>query len=244
MTNKDKRTYEFKTFIFDFNKKNVVWIDLVPRFQEWYRDAKKKSRNKRPPICDLYKLPTTFDEFKTFIKSWGMYRFWSRCEYEHIAISKNYDHTLLVEKLIGDKVDVWDQIEANIDVFAKVLMKSLKLEVTEPVREFKVSVFNENTGNVEYVDIIGVIERHCDKEMVLKNRETFMTFMEHFAKTFYFQYPSYVVLSWPYHQEKTVDEQEHCDMGIVEIVRNNIDAVMDCLRTAFEEEVHQDNNSN
>jgi len=231
------RIYEFKTFTFDFNSRGVEWTDLVPRFQGWYKDAKKKSKNKRPPISGLYKLPTTFDEFKAFIKSWGKYEFWGRCEYEHIAISKNYDHNLPVEKLRGDKVDVWDQIEANIDVFAKVLMQSLKMEVTEQIREFKVSVFNENTGRVEYVDIISEMGKHCDKEVALKKRESFMDFVEHFARTFSSQYPSYVVLSWPYRREKTVDEQEHFDMGLVEIVRNNIDAVMDCLRTVFEDDV-------
>ena len=44
------------------------------------------------------------EECKKFIKKEGMYMFWARCEWE---------------------IDVWDQINMNLDVFATVFIENL-----------------------------------------------------------------------------------------------------------------------
>lgn len=92
----------FNVLIWDFNGKNLTTTDVLPYFRDEYKRAKKNER------------PQTINEWKEFIKRWGMYRYWSRCEYE-IIVSPWPTHGKSV------KIDVWDQINSNIDIIAEIL---------------------------------------------------------------------------------------------------------------------------
>lgn len=63
----------------------------------------KLRTNKRP----------TFDEFSERIRKVVMYQFWSRCEYEIIISS-------WVGRHWENKVDVYDQVRLNWDIFIKM----------------------------------------------------------------------------------------------------------------------------
>ena len=64
------------------------------------------------------KTPETFEECKKFILDKSMYMYWSRCEYECIV------HCWPVKKN-EYKLDVYEQIEMNIDVITKHFMNQI-----------------------------------------------------------------------------------------------------------------------
>lgn len=93
---------QFNVIIWDINRDVLENYDVLPYFRGMYKKYKKKDR------------PTTLEEWKEFVKRWGHYQFWSRCEYEILISSwpandKQY------------KIDVWQQIENNIDIVAEIL---------------------------------------------------------------------------------------------------------------------------
>ena len=92
----------FNVLIWDFNGKNLTITDVLPYFRNEYKRAKNNER------------PQTINEWKEFIKRWGMYRYWSRSEYEIIVLPWPTQGK-------GVKIDVWDQINSNIDIIAEIL---------------------------------------------------------------------------------------------------------------------------
>ena len=94
----------FYVLNWDFNSDELEQYDVLPYFRECY---KKLNKNRRP---------VTVNEWKDFVKNKGMYQFWGRCQYEVIITG----WPLQKNKV---KVDVWKQIEMNIDVIVSILME-------------------------------------------------------------------------------------------------------------------------
>lgn len=112
---------KFNVLLWDFNQDKLIPYDVLPYFRECYKERKKryKGYSKRKayyPDNKYYNVPNTFEEFKEFIKSESIYRFWSRCEYEMII------HGWPVRKN-EHKLDVHEQIMMNIDIIADILLK-------------------------------------------------------------------------------------------------------------------------
>lgn len=107
-----KRTKEiivkhpYKVMIWDVNQDRLEWYDVIDFFLEEYYDLPKKKR------------PIEYEDIKKFILAKGHYQYWARCEYE-IIISDwpNQRHEV--------KIDVFDQIEANIEVVTKTFIENL-----------------------------------------------------------------------------------------------------------------------
>ncbi len=97
----------FYVLNWDFNSDDLEQYDILPYFRECYSKLKKDKR------------PTTFDEWKEFVKKKGMYQFWARCEYEILI-------TGWPQQKKEVKVDVWKQIEMNIDVIVDILMEEFR----------------------------------------------------------------------------------------------------------------------
>lgn len=93
----------FYVLNWDFNSDDLEQYDVLPYFRECYNGLKKDKR------------PTTFNEWEEFVKSKGKYQFWSRCQYEIIV-------TGWPQQKNEVKVDVWRQIEMNIDVIVGILI--------------------------------------------------------------------------------------------------------------------------
>lgn len=96
--------YEFNVIYWDFNKKVPTFYDVLPYFREEYISCKKKNR------------PITREQWKEFIRGKGIYRFCSKCEYEVLIVrwpptDESY------------KLDIWEQIEANLDLITDILME-------------------------------------------------------------------------------------------------------------------------
>lgn len=106
MKNQQKPPTIFNVLVYDFNKAKIIPYNIIPYFVSEYKNTKQGK-------------PKTYEEFKEFIKSKSLYRFWSRCEYEIIVsgwpVTKN-----------NEKWDVHEQIMMNIDVITNILMKIVK----------------------------------------------------------------------------------------------------------------------
>lgn len=95
---------QFNVLVWDINANKVVPYNVLPYFRDKYESRKKSER------------PKTREEWKKFVERWGKYQYWARCEYEILILpwpSKNEEV----------KIDVWDQIEMNIDTIVDLLME-------------------------------------------------------------------------------------------------------------------------
>lgn len=105
----------FKVISWDFNKQDVEYYDIMPYFiEEWRKEKKRKHKI----WCKSNKMPETFEEFKEFIKDSAIY-FWSRSECEILI-----DGFPPFNK--QKKIDIYDQILANLDVITKHFMENIK----------------------------------------------------------------------------------------------------------------------
>jgi hypothetical protein len=101
---------EFNVLQWEFNDKKPSYYDVLPYFRQEYKSCKKKDR------------PITKEQWVEFVRRKGKYRYWARCEYEVIVsqwppTDKSY------------KLDVWEQIEANLDLIVKILMEEQNAKV-------------------------------------------------------------------------------------------------------------------
>lgn len=95
---------KFNVIIEDINTRKFIPYDVIPYLVDQYKKAKDK--------------PSTFLEFKEFIRRESMYQWWSRCEYEIVLQSwptgKN-----------EEKIDVYWQVMMNINIITDILMKEV-----------------------------------------------------------------------------------------------------------------------
>ena len=96
----------FNVISFEFNSDEFEAYDVMPYLVNCYNKEKKDKR------------PTTFDEFKEFVKSKSMYMYWARCEYEIILLDWPSQKT-------RKKIDVHWQIMNNIDIVTNILMENV-----------------------------------------------------------------------------------------------------------------------
>jgi len=98
---------QFNVLRWKFNDDHPTPYDVLPYFRACYKSCGKKDR------------PVTEEQWRKFVKQHGMYMFWSGCEYEIIV--SQWPPT---DK--SSKVDVWQQIEPNLDLIVKLLMEEYK----------------------------------------------------------------------------------------------------------------------
>lgn len=95
---------QFNVLYWDFNKESPSPYDVLPYFRREYDSLKRRDK------------PVTKEQWKEFVKRKGMYMYWARAEYE--VIVKQWPPT---DK--SYKLDIWQQIEANMDLIVDILMK-------------------------------------------------------------------------------------------------------------------------
>lgn len=98
-----KTLTKFNVLYWNFNAEAPSPYDVLPYFRDAYKKARKSER------------PITKEQWKKFIESKGRYMYWARCEYEVIVAQwppteKSY------------KLDIWQQIEWNLDLIADILI--------------------------------------------------------------------------------------------------------------------------
>ena len=92
---------EFNVIIWDINRGKFIPYDIMPYLRKVYSEARVK--------------PKTLNEFIRFVDDEAKYQWWARCEYEIII-------TGWPQQKREVKVDIWSQIEMNIDVIVGILM--------------------------------------------------------------------------------------------------------------------------
>lgn len=106
----------FNVIAYDVNGREFEPYDVMPHLMNRYASTVKSRK------------PVTFDEFKNFVKSEGMHQWWSRCEYE--VILSDWPPSGKEEK-----IDVWWQIEMNLDLITEILMENVKKSKKTKARE-------------------------------------------------------------------------------------------------------------
>jgi len=100
----------WNVFLEDFNRKEIRTFNVFHNYtfdEQLKKEFKKYTRHK-----DLEKL-------KAEIKSWAMYCFWSKCEYE-IILTSFPEKKGFKEK----KVDVYQQLMLNWDSFVEYVINN------------------------------------------------------------------------------------------------------------------------
>ena len=140
----------FNVINYDFNENKFESYDVMPYLIRCYNERVERFKKIDPQEVDLetfnkyYKVPETFEEFKTFVKDESIFQFWARCEYEIIlspwpyisSPSERYDKEgendinawkkHWKEHLAScDKWDVYDQIMMNLDIVTRILMENV-----------------------------------------------------------------------------------------------------------------------
>ena len=109
-----KEQRKFNVMQFDFNRSKLDFYDVLPYFRREYNECQKDKR------------PKTREEWVEFVNRKGRYQFWSNAVYEfQISSWPPYRD---IEKFMKEheKVDAWQQIEANLDVVVDLLMREYK----------------------------------------------------------------------------------------------------------------------
>lgn len=100
---------QFNVLWWDFNKPEPGSYDVLPYFRREYEKLKKSHR------------PKTKKDWIMFVSQRGMRMYWARAEYEIIV--KQWPPTDKYKK-----VDIWQQIEPNIDLIVKLLMEEYETD--------------------------------------------------------------------------------------------------------------------
>lgn len=102
-----KNVVNFNVIIYNTNRKVFETYDVIPYLVSCYNERRPKER------------PKTFEEFKEFVRSWSMYQWWGRCEYEMLL--SDWPSSGVTEKW-----DIHKQLMMNHELVTKVLMTVLK----------------------------------------------------------------------------------------------------------------------
>lgn len=92
-----------------FNKEEIEPYNVLQGWEERIRKARKKVKTKT--------------EFKEWLKKEFMYYYWSRSEYEIVVggLFSKYPKEF-------KKVDIWSQIEPNLDIITDYIIKEMKFK--------------------------------------------------------------------------------------------------------------------
>ena len=97
------------------NSNKLVYTNVIS--QDLVEDILKRVKNKTRHIgC--------YDELKEAIKSYLMWRYWCKSEYE--VIVSNW-----CGKDMKQKIDIWYQLEPNLDRITEYINRELKLDFNE-----------------------------------------------------------------------------------------------------------------
>lgn len=100
-------------FMHDFNDDKLIYTNVLCVIDEKIQKQLKKM--------------TTYEEVKNKIKTELIFRFWCRAEYEVLVTDLHYKP----ERDNEFKIDVWYQLEPNLDRITEYVIKELKLKVGE-----------------------------------------------------------------------------------------------------------------
>lgn len=96
-------------FVEDFNGKNIKKFNVF-HSHNFIEGCKKTVKQ--------YKKDKDIEKFEKEIRSWAMYSFWGKCEYEVVV-------TGWVRNEVQKKIDVYEQLMMNWDSFFKYIVDNI-----------------------------------------------------------------------------------------------------------------------
>lgn len=109
---------KFNVVLYDFNKRDVEFYDVMPYFRNEWKTEKKHTTWSGDLVNNIEAL-------KKWIEEKSRYMFWSRCEYECLIGPWPYREDTLINDL--KKIDIHDQLMANIDILVDICAKEFKI---------------------------------------------------------------------------------------------------------------------
>jgi hypothetical protein len=105
-----KKKLEWYALIYDFNNKKIRYYNVL--YEDMIDSLKKKI--KKGTI-------TTYADVKEHLKRDFTYHYWGRCEYEIMMSGLSRGETT-------EKIDIWYQLQPNLDRITEYVIRELKLE--------------------------------------------------------------------------------------------------------------------
>ena len=103
---------EWKVYVGDFNAGEIKEYNIF-RHHSFVEDCKKTAKK--------YKNDEQREEFEKEVRQSLMYHYWSKCEWEVVI-----DHWPPSDRAKAIKVDVYDQVMLNWDIFIDYLWNNKK----------------------------------------------------------------------------------------------------------------------
>lgn len=111
MTKKNWKTMKWNCFAWNFNTDKLYWFNVLN--DDLLKDIEATYKAKRT---------TNRADFSEVVKRWAMWHYWSKCEWEVIITDwPKYNNEY--------KMDVFEQLEANWEIFTDYLIKGLELDI-------------------------------------------------------------------------------------------------------------------
>ena len=111
MTKKHWKTMEWNCFAWDINADKLYWFNVLS--DDLLKDIEAANKAKRL---------TNRAEFSAVVKRWAMWHYWSKREWEVIITDwpkRNNEY----------KMDVYEQLQNNWEIFTDYLIKGLELDL-------------------------------------------------------------------------------------------------------------------
>lgn len=156
------REIKYYAMNYDFNAKkivkvNVIHEDTLKRLQDMVKKGKIKDRL----------------QFRECLRGEFMYRYWCKREYE-ISVGDLYEEDL--NKY--EKVDVYDQLEANMDVITDYVIREMgitfgkKSKIQERIADVTLTEYNfTKEKNLIIEDLLNIIDHQQEEIKELQNQE-------------------------------------------------------------------------
>ena len=126
-----KEKPKFYALYKDFNSGNIETIDVLQGVFNEILTERGAISKKHFCIYDkktYERIPvTTKEQLKAIVCTTLMYRFWSKCEWEMIAIDWPYNDTIQKSRPI--KIDVYAQLEPNIDIIVDLIWNYIEPKI-------------------------------------------------------------------------------------------------------------------
>lgn len=131
---------KFNVILYDWNSRGIEFYDVMPYFRNEWKHNKKHTTWEGEKVDNIETL-------KKWILERSRYMFWARCQYECLIAPWPYREDTLINDL--KKIDVHEQLMANIDVLVKVVAEEFKIPVEAKKKEFKINI-DYSTGATIY----------------------------------------------------------------------------------------------
>lgn len=122
---------KFNVILYDWNGRGIEFYDVMPYFRNEWKNNKKHTTWEGEKVDNIETL-------KKWILERSRYMFWARCQYECLIAPWPYREDTLIDDL--KKIDVHEQLMANIDVLVKVVAEEFKIPVKKKEKKFKIKV--------------------------------------------------------------------------------------------------------